>query len=186
MGRNDYIAIVVIVGLCAAINFLAPAGEQTPGVNLAWRLLNIAVFVGILYKFVGKRAADFFTGRREGIRADLADLESRKQEAENKLGEIRRSIADLDAQRKAILDESREQAEQLKAVILAEARKQAELIREQALRAAENERKAAIEDLRAVLADEIASATEALLQSKLDEAMHDKLINNSLTKVVLN
>jgi F-type H+-transporting ATPase subunit b len=161
-------------------------GGQSPMINFFWRLLNIAIFVGVLYKLVGNKAKAFFTGRRDGIRTELADLEARKIEAELHLAEIKQRIANLDVERKAILAESKAQAEQLKAAILAEAHKQAEQVREQALRAAENEGKAAVEQLRAALADEIVAAAEALLQSKLDGAQHAKLINNSLTKVVLN
>jgi len=185
------------IGIALALTLLAAAaafasdghadeGGQTPGMNLFWRLLNIAIFIGVLYKLVGDKARAFFTGRRDGIRTELEDMETRKTAAERRLAEIQESIANLDAERKAILEESKAQAEQLKSVILAEAHKQAEQVREQALRTAENEGKAAIEQLRAALADEIVAAAEALLQSKLDDAQHDKLINNSLTKVVLN
>ena len=161
-------------------------GEQSQGMNLTWRLLNLVVFVGILYKLVGAKAKAFFSGRRDGIRTELETLEARKLEAERHLEDIKVRIANLDAERRSILEESKAQAEQLKAAILAEAHKQAEQVREQALRAAENEGKAAVEHLRGALADEIVAAAEALLQSKLDAGQHEKLLNNSLTKVVLN
>ena len=180
---------IALALLTAAIAFASDGhdeGGQSPTTNLVWRVLNIALFVGILYKLVGQKIRAFFTGRRDGIRADLEKLEAGKKEAELRLAQVGQRIANLDAEREAILQESRAQAEQIKAAILAEARAQAEQIREQALRAAENEGKAAMEELRATLADEIAAAAEALLKSKLDDARHEKLINNSLTKVVLN
>jgi F-type H+-transporting ATPase subunit b len=175
--------------LTAAVAFASGGqaeGEQSPAMNFFWRLLNIAVFVGVLYVLVGNKAKAFFVGRRDGIRTELADLEARKIEAERHLAQIKGRIANLNAECESILAESKAQAAQLKAAIMAEAHKQAEQVREQALRAAENEGKAAVEQLRAALADEIVTAAEALLQSKLDGAQHEKLINNSLTKVVLN
>ena len=172
--------------LGAGLAFASDDGQQSAGMNLVYRVVNILIFVGILYKFVGKRAKDFFSGRRESIRAGLADLEERQAEAEKKLAEVKKNIANLDAEREAILAESRAQAAQIKAAVLAEAERQAAQIREQASLTTENERKAAMKSLRAVIADEIAAATEALLQSGLNAALHDKLINNSLTKVVLN
>jgi F-type H+-transporting ATPase subunit b len=180
---------IALTLLTAAAAFAADGqaeGGQSPEINFVWRLLNIAVFVGIMYKIVGAKAKAFFTGRRDGIRTELENLETRKAEAELHLAEIKKRIANLDAECNAILEESKAQAEQLKAVILAEAHKQAEQVREQALRTAENEGKAAIEQLRAALADEIVAAAEALLQAKLDGAQHEKLINKSLTKVVFN
>ena len=190
MSRYKTTGIAIALALAtAAVAFASDGqdeGAQSPTMNFFWRLLNIAIFIGILYKLVGAKAKAFFTGRRDGIRTDLASLEARKIEAELHLAEIKERIANLEAESKAILEESKAQAEQLKAAILAEAHAQAEQVRAQALRAAENEGKAAIEQLRAALADEIAAAAEALLQSKLDAARHEKLINNSLTKVVLN
>jgi F-type H+-transporting ATPase subunit b len=180
---------IALALLSAAVAFASDGhaeGEQTPAMNFVWRLLNIAIFVGVLYKLVGAKAKAFFTGRRDGIRTELADLEARKTEAELHLAQIKKRIANLEAERAAILAESKSQAEKIKAAILAEAHRQAEQVREQALRAAENEGKAVVEQLRAALADEITSAAEALLQTKLDDAQHEKLINNSLTKVVLN
>jgi F-type H+-transporting ATPase subunit b len=180
---------VALALLTAAVAFASDGhaeGGQSAGMNFVWRLLNIAIFVGILYKLVGNKAKAFFTGRRDGIRTELEDLDARKTEAERHLVEIKQRIANLEAECKAILEESKAQAAQLKAAIMAEAHKQADQVREQALRAAENEGKAAMEQLRAALADEIVTAAEALLQTKLDGARHDKLINNSLTKVVLN
>jgi len=178
--------MLLAVAVVFASDGHAEEGGQSPGMNLFWRLLNIAIFIGLLYKLVGAKAKTFFAGRRDGIRAELEDMEARKTYAERRLAEIRERIANLDAERKAILEESRTQAEQIKAAILAEAHKQAEQVREQALLAAENEGKAAIEQLRAALANEIVAAAEALLQVKIDGALHEKLIDNSLTKVVLN
>ena len=190
MSRHKTIGIAVVLALLIAVVAFASEGHgeggQSPAMNFAWRLFNIAVFIGILYKLVGAKAKAFFLGRRDGIRTELEALEARKIEAELHLAEIKERIANLDAEREAILAESKAQAEQLKAAILAEAHKQAEQVREQALRVAENEGKAAVEQLRAALAEEIVTAAEALLQSKLDAAQHEKLINNSLTKVVLN
>ena len=188
-GYNTIGTAVAMALLAAAAAFASDGqaeGGQSPEMNFFWRVLTIAIFVGALYKLIGDKAKAFFTGRRTGIRAELEGLETKKIEAELHLAEIKERIANLDAECRAILDESKAQAEQLKATILAEAHKQAEQVREQALRAAENEGKAAVEQLRATLADEIVAATEALLRAKLDGAQHEKLINKSLTKVVLN
>ena len=57
---------------------------------------------------------------------------------------------------------------------------------EQARRTAENEGRTVLAQVRAAIADEIVDTAEKVLESKLDAAKHDKLINNSLTKVVLN
>ncbi len=95
-------------------------------------------------------------------------------------------IARLDEERKAILEESRAQAERLKQGIVEEARRQAGQIVEQARLTAENEGRSVLAEVRAVLADEIVDAAEKVLRDKLNADEHEKLIANSLNKVVLH
>lgn len=154
--------------------------------DFGWRILNLVVFVAILWKFAGKLIVNFLTGRREGIRQELDDLEAGRVSARQKLAEIEAGIANLEAERKAILDESRAQAEAAKQAIIQEAHKQADQILEQSRRTAENEGRAVLAQVRENIAEEIIEAATTVLESKLDAAKHDKLINNSLTKVVLN
>ena len=63
---------------------------------------------------------------------------------------------------------------------------QAEQIVQQARRTAENEGRAMLAEVRAAIADEIVDAAEKVLAEKLTAAEHEKLITNSLNKVVLH
>lgn len=95
-------------------------------------------------------------------------------------------IANLNAEREAILAESRTQAEALKQGIVEEARRQAAQIVEQARLTAENEGRAVFAQVRSAIADEIVDATAKALSARLTAEEHDKLIANSLNKVVLH
>jgi F-type H+-transporting ATPase subunit b len=99
---------------------------------------------------------------------------------------VERSIAGINAEREKILADCVAQGESLKAGIIESAHKAAARIEEQARLTAANERKAALKNVRAEVADLVAAAAEKALASKLSAADHDKLINDSLTKVVLN
>lgn len=175
---------VMLVMLMASTAFAAE-GELRWG-DFGWRILNLVIFVAIIWKFAGKIIVNFLTGRREGIRKELDDLEDRRQKAQKRLAEIEAGIANLESERAAIIEESRVQAEINKQSIISEAHKQAEQIVEQARRTAENEGHAVLAEVRACIADEIIEAATSALESKLDSNKHDALINNSLTKVVLN
>lgn len=153
--------------------------------DFGWRVLNFVLFAGILWYFVGGLARKFFTGRREGIRQGLDDLEARRAEAKKRLADMEARIANLESERQAILDESAAQAERLKAGILEEARRQADQILEQARRTAENEGRTILAEVRAAVADEIVDAAQKALVEKLDAQGHDALIAKSLNKVVL-
>ena len=177
------LAVAVIATEAAA----AEAGHAAPRWgDFGWRVLNFVIFAGILWDFVGGLAKKFFKGRRQMIRETLDDLEERRAKAKEHLAAVEARIARLDEERKAILEESRAQAENLKQGIMEEARRQADQIVEQARLTAENEGRSVLAEVRAALADEIVDAAEKALRDKLGAAEHDKLIANSLNKVVLH
>lgn len=175
---------LALVVLSTSVAYASEGGPRWG--DFGWRVLNLIIFAAILWKFAGKLAVNYFTGRRQDIAQSLDDLSARRETAKKGLENIERQIANLDAERKAILDASLAQAEAGKQAIIAEAHKQAAQIVEQARRTAENEGRAILQEVRATIADEIVDAAEKVLSSKLDAAKHDKLIDNSLTKVVLN
>ncbi|MDR3363112.1 MAG: ATP synthase F0 subunit B [Desulfovibrio sp.] len=189
MNKQLFIRIVpaLVFTLAAAVNATAADGHEPPRwADLGWRILNITVFVGGLWYFVGKLAVNFFRNRRRTISDTLTNLEDRRAVAEKELSAVESRIAKLNEECEAILAEGRRQAEALKADILEEAGRQAEQITAQARVTAENESRAVMAEVRAVIADEIVEAAEKALRSKLGAAEHEKLIDNSLKKVVLH
>ena len=174
--------------LAASVAYASGGGgdHEIPWMNYIWRVLNFVIFLFILYKFAGKKAADFFGGRVSGIRNELDDLETRKADASKKLAEVEKSIADIEQEKASILDEAKAQGEALKASIIEKAEKSAAQMAEQAKMSAQNEAKAEIDRLRAEMADLVVEAAAKLVEEKLGEKEHEKLVDEYLTKVVLN
>ena len=169
------------------VGAFASEGHEAPRWgDFGWRVLNFVIFAGILWYFVGGLAKRFFKNRRETIGGALDSLEERRARAREQLAAVESRIARLNEEREAILAESRKQAESLKAGIVDEAHRQAAQIVEQARMTAENEGRTVLAEVRAVIADEIVDAAEKALSSKLNAEAHDKLIANSLKKVVLH
>ncbi|MBO4300169.1 MAG: ATP synthase F0 subunit B [Desulfovibrio sp.] len=169
------------------MDVLASEGHDAPRWgDFGWRVINLIIFAAILWHFIGGIAKRFFKGRRENIKNTLDELESRREKAKEELSSVEQRIANLDAERQSILDESRQQAENLKRSILEEAQRQAAQIVEQAKLTAESEGRAIIAELRATIADEIVDAAERALRSQLTPDQHERLITNSLNKVVLH
>ncbi|MBQ7585123.1 MAG: ATP synthase F0 subunit B [Desulfovibrionaceae bacterium] len=175
---------MLLVCLFATEAFANEAHEPRWG-DFAYRVVNFILFFGILWYFAGKMIKNFFRGRRQGIQDTFDNLEERKKLAQQKLAEVEAHIANLEEERKAILDESRAQATALKNKIIEDAKRQAEQIVEQARLSAESEGRSLLSQVRSTMADEIVDAAEKLLREKLGDADHKKLITNSL-KVVLN
>lgn len=165
------------------------AGDGEHGeswLNLALRVVNFIIFGYAIYYFFGKKIIGFLRGRTEGIATELATLEERKAKAQEDLADVEKRIANLENERQAILAEYTAQGESLKAAIIAQAEKSATQITAQAKVTAQNEINAAIEAMRAEMADKIVEAAEQLISKKLSEAEHTKLVDKYLTKVVLN
>ena len=174
---------LAVLALCAPC-FASEAHEPRWG-DFAWRILNLILFCGILWYATRKIILNFFRNRKQTIQDTLSELEKRREDAKKQLAEIEKRIANLESERKAILDESRAQAERLKQGIVADAQKQAGQIVDQAKRAAENEGRAMLDQVRATVANEIVDAAARALRGQLTDEEHDKLIANSLDKVTL-
>lgn len=178
---------LLLAGACLLMAEPALADElhETRWGDFAWRVLNLIIFCGILWYFTGKLIKRFFHNRRQGIQDTLDELEARRKQARESLAEIEKRIANLESEREAILAESRAQAERMKQGIVDDANRQASQIVDQARRAAENESRAMLDEVRAKLADEIIEAARKALAGQLTEEDHDRLIANSLDKVAL-
>jgi F-type H+-transporting ATPase subunit b len=150
------------------------------------RIVNFIIFAALLYKFAGAKIKDFFVGRRDQIKQDLDDLQSRQAEAEKQLKQVEASIANMAQEKQAILDDAKKQGEAIKAAIIAKGHKDAEALKDQAKRTAANEAQAAIQTIRSEMADMVIAAAEKIVAEKLNAQDHEKLVDDYLTKVVLN
>ncbi|MBR3664245.1 MAG: ATP synthase F0 subunit B [Desulfovibrio sp.] len=184
--RKGFICYVALLVCLCATEALANEGHEYRWGDFAYRVVNFIIFFGILWYFTGKLIKNYFRGRRQNIQDTFDNLDSRREAAKKKLSEVEAHIANLEQERRAILDESRSQAEALKKNIIEDAKRQAEQIVAQARLTAENEGRSILSQVRSTMADEIVDAAEKLLREKLGPAEHEKLITNSLNKVVLH
>lgn len=173
--------------LTVASAWAAGDGHEGPNwKNFILRTINFAMVAGVLWWAGGKKIVSTFRGRKLGIENQLADLEERKVSATQRLAEVERSIADLEAEKARIIEDYKAQGEALKASIVKAAEEQAERIKAQALVSAEQEAKMAMDALRVQMADKIIEAAQDLLAKKLTADVQDKLVDDALGKVVLN
>ena len=184
--RKLVISLAALMAALAASGHAMAADEHVLAWdNFALRVLNVIIFIGIIWYAAGALIKKFFIGRREAIAHEVAELERLKKEAAEHLADVEHRVAGVEQECENLLADGKAQAERLKAAILADAEKQAAQILEQARRGAEQEGKSELDAIRAELADEIVKVMEQGLMKKLDAAEHQKLIDKSLTKVVL-
>lgn len=182
-----YWMTVLMVLAGAGLAFAASdGGDMAKWKDFMWRIINFVIFIGILYLVAGKRVGQMLTSRRQQIRDDLENLDRRREEADKKLRHVEAQIKDLDAQREKVLADFQAQGENLKKAIIIQAEEKAKQIKAQAQTAAAQEYKLATEKLRDELSGMVVEAAEKMIQSQLTKENHEQLIQQSLTRVVMN
>lgn len=185
MFKSVALAAVMVVLACGVAH-AAGDGHEIPWMNFFLRVLNTVIVVAIIWKFGGKAIAGFFRGRTDQIKHELEDLAQRRKDAEVKLKDVEKGIANLEAEKAQILAEARSQGEAMKAAIVAEAEKKAAQIKAAAEMAAETERKVMIEQIREEVAEMVVQTAASIIKDKLTAEEHQKLVDKYVTKVVLN
>jgi F-type H+-transporting ATPase subunit b len=162
---------------------LHPAEEAMPP-GLLFALVNFAVFLGLLVKFVGPKLATALRVRHDLVKNQLAESARLRQEARDKLDEYNRRIAGVDAEVQKLMAEIKADAEAERQLILEQARVAAEAMKRDAERRIESEIARARQMLeREVVAASVAAAEEILRerttsddQSRLFDGFVDTLL----------
>ena len=77
----------------------------------AWKFLNLAIFIFIMYKLLKKPLSAAFKAKREAIRAELIKAEAEKQAALSALTASEAKLAGLETEKAAILERAQLEAE---------------------------------------------------------------------------
>jgi len=190
LARNTVLALIGVLAMSALAYASGGEGgeahEGLPWGNFLFRLVNFAIFIFLIYKLGGAKIAAFFGGRRAQIKKDLEDLEIRKIEAEKRLKDVEAGIRNMEQEKAAILAEAKAQGEAIRAAIIDKAEKDAAQMQLQAKTSAENETKAAFDRVRGEIADQVIEQATKIVREKLNEKDHERLVDEYLTKVVLN
>ncbi len=156
-----------------------------PGL-IIWSMINFLIFFLILYKFGAKPIASALKSREDKISGALAaSMEANKKSEEL----LRQSEAKLDQARdevNTVISKGREQVESL----LRNASEEADKIKRDkisdATREIERSKDAALKELRTEVAGLVVSATEKILDEKLDKNRDYKLIDKYVENLPIN
>ncbi len=177
-------AITIIISFWAD-NALAADGELNWG-DFGLRVLNFAIFIGLICYFGGKKILGFISNHEKKAVDDLRDAAKMKTDAAEKLEEAEKKLIHIQEECNRLLVEGKEQGEAIKKKLIGEAEKQATKIIEQAKLAAQTEGAQEKARIQAKIADEIVAKLEEDIHKRLDEKEHLKLVEKSLSKVVLS
>lgn len=166
----------------------AASGGQAGGIDkvkdLGLRAFNFAVLLGLLIFACKKfKVGSLIDSRRDKIRADLADLESKKRAAEQQLASCTAKLANLDQEVDKILTEYNKDGEAIKAKIIREAEIAAERIRSDANKIVEYELIEAKSRLANELSGQVMQLAEKIIVEKLADTDQDRLVDEYVKQI---
>jgi F-type H+-transporting ATPase subunit b len=152
--------------------------------NFIWHCLNFSILALVLVKYLKKPLSDGLKGRTESIRAQFADLDAKKAEAERKYAEYESKLSGMDQEAKQILENYIAQGQAEKERIIVQANEAAERIKAQAEFYVQQELAKAQTELRTEVAELAVGMAEDIIKKNLTDQDHDALISDYLERVV--
>jgi ATP synthase F0 subunit b len=128
------------------------------------KLVNLLLFVGVMFYFLRRTIIGAFRGRQESIRSELMHAEEERAAAEARLQEVEGRLARLDAEVEAIRANAQKEAAEERARVGRATEAEIRKIREQARREIESASKAARAELRTFTAEQSVKLAEEMIR----------------------
>lgn len=159
-----------------------------PGIGLVfWMLITFLLLLWLLSKFAWKPILKAVREREEGIRNALNAAEQAKKEMQNIAADNEKLLKEAVMEREALLKQARELKDKIVAEAQDKARAEGEIMIRKAQEEIEGEKRAAIAEIRAQIADLSIQMAEKVLGSELsDPASQKRQIEKSLEELKLN
>ena len=152
-----------------------------------WTAVTFIFLLLILRKFAWNPILGAVSNREAGIKDALNLAEKAKMEMENLQADNQKLLKEARAEREAMLKEARELKNSMIESAKTEAKEEANKLVANAQAAIETEKKAAIADLKSVVAELSISIAETVVREELsDKSKQEKLVESMLKDATLN
>ncbi|MFY0602348.1 MAG: F0F1 ATP synthase subunit B [Flavobacteriaceae bacterium] len=159
----------------------------TPGLGLVfWTAITFLCLLFILRKFAWKPILGAVSDREEGIKKALASAEDAKKEMQNLQSNNEQLLKEARAERDSLMKEAREIKDKMIADAKEEAKEVTSKLIENAQASIEQEKQAALAELKKQVADLSIGIAEAVIKKELDSRDDQlKLVEGILEDVTL-
>ncbi len=145
-----------------------------------WEILSFAILFFVLYKYAFPGILSALEEREKKIKDSLDEAERHRSEAERKLKEYEAKLNTAAKEAEGILAATKERAQRLMEENEQRMTAEAERIRGDATREIDQERRKAIQDIRAQTTEMALMVAEKVVQRSLNEADHRKFADEAL------
>lgn len=153
---------------------LPPLNELIAGI------IAFAVVFFFIWRFASPAINRMLEQRQAAIAGQIEDAEKAKTEAESLLADYRGQLAEAKAEGNKLVEEARQQAEQMKTDIVAKAEAEAEQIRAKAREEAAGEKARALTEAKSQVGSISVDLAEKIVGDSLDQNAHQALIDRYL------
>ena len=155
-----------------------------PDINeLIWGAVAFAIVLFVLSKVAFPRLSQAVEQREKAIQSSVEETERAKNEAQKLLDDYRRQLGEARAEGNRIIEEARQQAEQVRKDIIAKSEREAEQIVERARAQIEAERTRTVQELQHQIADLSLELAEKVVGRSLDGAAQRDLVDAYIREV---
>lgn len=148
-----------------------------------WQSVNLVLFLGLLYRFVGRPLAAAFRKRQEAVEAERREAERLTSEAERLSGEIRERLSRLDGEIAEVAAQGKVDGEAERAALVARADQEAERVKREAAEEIDRRLAAARADLERVASGLLASSATELLSREINDDDRRRLLEDSVSRL---
>ena len=169
-----------------AVVYAAEEGASSHGGDWKewlWRIVNFAILIFILVKFLSKPMKEYFRKRSEVIEQSLTEAREAKELAQKALKEVQEKLALRDQEIEKIIASTRKSGESERNSLIEQGTRMSEKIKEQARSNIELELKNAKAALRSEAAELAIKLAEKKLRENLTEEEQLKIIEESIRKL---
>ncbi|MBI4824086.1 MAG: F0F1 ATP synthase subunit B [Nitrospirae bacterium] len=176
---------LILICLVPVIAFAvgAEAEGQSHIMEWVWKVVNFAILVFILVKFLGKPLKGFLKQRTELIQKTLDEARQARELAEKALREVEERLKGKDKEIEGIISSSRQSGEKEQEFLVSEGERLSKKIIEQAKVNIDFELKKAKEAIKAEAVELAMELAEKKLKEKLTPEEQRKLLEESLSKL---
>lgn len=156
-----------------------------PGL-FVWVLVTFGLFTFLFYKFAWGPILDALNQRENNIKVSIQAADEALKKAEKISADNVKALREAESMALAIRNEAIEEAEKLRQSRIEKAKAEVEKLLEDARLTIENEKKAALNELRNEVAKLALMATERILDAEIDKVKNKKLVDNFINELSKN
>jgi F-type H+-transporting ATPase subunit b len=160
------------------IDLILPATAE-----LVWGVICFAIVAFLLMRFAFPKLREAVEAREKKIQGDLEGAEKTRAEAQQKLEEYEQRLAEARSEANRVIEEARQQAEQVRKDLVAKAEAEARAVVERAGEQINAERRRTLQELQGQIADLSIQLAEKVVGRSLDGESQREMVDAYIREV---